>query len=285
MSASRFTASVTSASSSGRIANIKKIGLVGSRADHVAQQAEAVLVAPLQIVDQDRERRLGGHGPERDGAQIERAKEPAVRAAARRALDRPGPTSRRGHARARSPTSGRSAGDRRGGGRSDDRARQQERAAELLVGGHGDRGEPGLRCHLAGGEQQPRLADARARPRALAPRAGRLRRTRAPDGSRPARRGVQRPRLRTAARAAPSARRPQGAARAPASSVPPRSPSDPFSRLVRAYLRRRGTCEAAPPSAVGPAATRRPGSVAGRNRLIVLSAGSGLSSRNVVTTF
>ena len=47
-------------------------------ADHVAQQAEAVLVRPLQVVDQDGERPFGGQGSERDGAQVERAEQPAV---------------------------------------------------------------------------------------------------------------------------------------------------------------------------------------------------------------
>ena len=53
---SRLTASVMNANSSGRIANIRKIGLVADRADHVAKQAEAVLVRPLEVVDEQRER-------------------------------------------------------------------------------------------------------------------------------------------------------------------------------------------------------------------------------------
>ena len=78
MSATRLTASVTNANSSGRIANIRKIGLVRVGADDVAEQAEAVVVRPLEVVDQDRERPLGGEGAERDGAQVERAEQPAV---------------------------------------------------------------------------------------------------------------------------------------------------------------------------------------------------------------
>ena len=46
--------------------------------DHVAQQAEAVLVRPLEVVDQDGERPFGGQGAERDGAQVERAEQTAV---------------------------------------------------------------------------------------------------------------------------------------------------------------------------------------------------------------
>ena len=47
-------------------------------ADHVAQQAEAVLVRPLEVVDQDGERAFGRQGTERDGAQVERAEQAAV---------------------------------------------------------------------------------------------------------------------------------------------------------------------------------------------------------------
>ena len=160
MSAIRFTASVTSASSSGRIANSRKIGLAAIGADHVAEQAQAVVVGPLEVVDQDGERPLGGEGAERDGAEIEGAEQPAVG----RERREPGVVlaRHRVEARARAPRRsrvGRAALDRRG--RPDDRAREQERAAELLVGGDGDRREPRGRGHLAGGEQQAGLADAR----------------------------------------------------------------------------------------------------------------------------
>ena len=48
-----------------------------------------------------------------------------------------------------------------GRGRTQDRPRDEERPAELLVGRHGDRGEPrGLRS-LGRSDEQPRLADPR----------------------------------------------------------------------------------------------------------------------------
>ena len=132
---------------------------VGDRAHDVAEQAQAVVVAPLEVVDQDRQRRLGRDGAERDGAQIEGAQEPAIGGQRREAgivlarhrVEAP---------RDRLADLGAVPGGRRGGRRSHDRAREQERAAELLVGGDGDRREPGLRGHLARGQQQARLADA-----------------------------------------------------------------------------------------------------------------------------
>ena len=53
------------------------------RADDVAEQAQAVVVGPLQVVDQERERPRGGEGAERDGAEVERAQQPAIRGQAR----------------------------------------------------------------------------------------------------------------------------------------------------------------------------------------------------------
>ncbi len=124
--------------------------------DHVAQQTEAVLVRPLEIVDEDRERPFGGQGPERDGPQVERAEQPAV-------------GSERGEpgvvlARHRVQTAGErlgglGAGRTEGLGRTEDRPGDQERAAELLVGRDGDRGEAIGRRPLGRGDQQPRLAD------------------------------------------------------------------------------------------------------------------------------
>ena len=131
----------------------------GVRADDVAEQAEAVVVGPLEVVDQDGERSLGGEGAERDGAEIERAQEPAVGRQGREARvvlaghRVEAPRERLGGVGLRA-----SAPDRLG--RSQDRAREQERAAELLVGGDRDRREPGRRGHLAGGEQQAGLPDA-----------------------------------------------------------------------------------------------------------------------------
>ena len=131
----------------------------GDRAHHVSEQPQAVVVAPLEIVDQDRQRRGGRDGAERDGAQIEGAQQPAIGGQRREA----GVVLAR-H-RVEAPRDGLAdlgavPGCRRGGRRSHDRAREQERAAELLVGGDGDRREPGLGRHLPGGQQQARLADA-----------------------------------------------------------------------------------------------------------------------------
>ena len=50
----------------------------GIRADDVPKEAEAVVVGPLKVIDQDGERSDGSEGPERDGAQIERPQEPAI---------------------------------------------------------------------------------------------------------------------------------------------------------------------------------------------------------------
>ena len=62
-------------------------------ADDVAEHAQAVVVGPLQVVDQDGERPFGGEGAERDGAEVERAQQPAVGRECARGPGRPAPTS------------------------------------------------------------------------------------------------------------------------------------------------------------------------------------------------
>ena len=62
-------------------------------ADDVAEQPQAVVVGPLEVVDQHGERPLGGQVPDGDGAEVERAQEPAVGREVRERPGRPGPTS------------------------------------------------------------------------------------------------------------------------------------------------------------------------------------------------
>ena len=126
-------------------------------ADHVAQQAEAVLIRPLQVVDQDREGSLGGQCPVGDRAEVERAEQPAV------GSERGEPWVVLSRHRVQA------AGDRLGGlrivsgasglGRAEDGPGDQERAPELLVGRDGDRGEAIGRRLLGRGDEQPCLAD------------------------------------------------------------------------------------------------------------------------------
>ena len=78
MSATKFTASVTVANSSGRIANIRKIGLVGVAPDDVAEQPQAVLVGPLDVVDEQRQR-VGGASSRIATAPRSKARRSAIR--------------------------------------------------------------------------------------------------------------------------------------------------------------------------------------------------------------
>ena len=130
----------------------------GDRADHVPEHAEAVVVGPLQVIDQDGERSRGCEGAERDGAQIERAQEPAIGRQRREAG-----VVLAGHrveaARERLGRLGSFRGDLDRFRGAQDGAREQEGAAELLVRGDRDRREPCRRRHLGGGEQQPGLPD------------------------------------------------------------------------------------------------------------------------------
>ena len=70
-------------------------------ADHVPQQAEAVLVRPLEIVDQHGERPFGGQGAEGDGARDRTCAAAGCRGRGWRAPGRPDPTSSPGIGTAR----------------------------------------------------------------------------------------------------------------------------------------------------------------------------------------
>ena len=56
MSATKFTASVTAANSSGRIVEEQEDRPIGVAPDDVPEQAEGVVVGPLDVVDEQRER-------------------------------------------------------------------------------------------------------------------------------------------------------------------------------------------------------------------------------------
>ena len=133
-----------------------RAGAVG--ADHVAQETQAVLVRPLEVVDQDGERPFRGQGAERDRAQVERAEQPAV--GRERGEPRIVLTGHRVQA-AVQRLGGLRAGRACGLGRAEDRAGDQERTAELLVGRDGDRGESFGRRSLGRGDEQARLPDPR----------------------------------------------------------------------------------------------------------------------------
>ncbi len=129
------------------------------RADHVAEEAQAVLIRPLEVVDQDGERALGGQGPEGDGAEVEGAEQAAVG----RERGQPGVILPRHRVQAARERVGHRSVVRRAEGlrRAEDRPGDQERTPELFVGGDGDRGEAVGRRPFGRRDQQPRLADPR----------------------------------------------------------------------------------------------------------------------------
>ena len=126
-------------------------------ADHVSEQPKTVVVRPLEIVDQQRERTNVGERPEGHGGEIERSEQPAVGRQARQArvvlprhrVETPAEgVGRVGALRRR---------DRRR--RPEDRPGEQEGAADLLVRRDGDGREALVGRPLAGGQQQARLPD------------------------------------------------------------------------------------------------------------------------------
>ena len=127
-------------------------------ADHVAQQPHAVLVRPLEVIDEERDGPAARQRPHGHGGEVEHAQELLVRG--QRLERRIVPTRDRvQHLLERLVRAVPVAleGRRRG----EDAARDQERPPDLLVGGDGDRREA-LRCgQLRRREQEPRLADAR----------------------------------------------------------------------------------------------------------------------------
>ena len=125
--------------------------------DDVPEETQAVLVRPLHVVDQQRERLFGRECTDGHGREVERAEQPlvgghacergVVTAAERRArredrLLRRGAAHRLDHLR-----------------RADDRPRQEERAAELLVRSHRDREEPAGLGALPRRQEEPCLPD------------------------------------------------------------------------------------------------------------------------------
>ena len=129
------------------------------RADQVAKKADAVLVCPLEVVDQDRDRGYLRQLSHRERGQVERTHELLIRREIREArvvvpryrVDRP-VQPRFGRRPLRRPLCL---------GRGQDAAREQEWPADLLVGHNPDRHEAVGRRDLGGGEEQPRLPDAR----------------------------------------------------------------------------------------------------------------------------
>ncbi len=127
------------------------------RAHDVPDQSQTVVVGPLEVVDQHRERPLVRERPERDGPEVERSEQAGI--GGQRRETRVVPARHRVEARGEGGGGpGRSRGRARIG-RADDRAHQQERTSELLVRGDGDRREAILRRELVRGEQQSGLAD------------------------------------------------------------------------------------------------------------------------------
>ncbi len=134
-------------------------GPIGIAADHVAEQPERVVVGPLDVVDEQRERPDGGERRDRNAREIEGPEELGVRRECLVAALVP-PGDGLDH-----PPDG--ALRRRPGGRVPDRARreqaprEEERAPDLLVGRDRDAGEAPSGGELGGRKQEPCLADAR----------------------------------------------------------------------------------------------------------------------------
>ena len=131
---------------------------VGVAADDVPEHPQGVVVRPLDVVDEQRERMVAGERRDRDAREVEGAQELGIRrqvlepgfVAPRDGLDDPPDRDLRGRA-------GRGALDGAGGEQA---ARDEERSPDLLVGRDRDAGEAARRRELCGREQQPRLADA-----------------------------------------------------------------------------------------------------------------------------
>ncbi len=133
--------------------------VVRGGAHEVPEEADRVVVRPLQVVDQQRQGTLGGRGPERDRREIERAQELAIggerlQAGFVPAGDRVGRALNDGlRARAR---------DRVPEALGGEHALCQEKGtADLLVRRHRDGDEAGRLRDLRSGHEQPRLADSR----------------------------------------------------------------------------------------------------------------------------
>ena len=160
MSARRLTSSPTPAISSGRTVMRMRIGPVGVAADDVAEQAQAVLVGPLEVVEEDREGSDGRQLGDGDRGQVVRAQEllRGRQLRQRRVVPARQHVDRALHGGLRRGGPGRELLDLPA---AEDRAGEHERPAQLLVRGQSERREPlGLR-QLLGSHHQARLADAR----------------------------------------------------------------------------------------------------------------------------
>ena len=132
---------------------------IGVASDDVAEEPEGVVVGPLDVVDEQRQRLDTSQRGDRDTGEVEGPEELCVR---RQGLEPRLVTTGDG---VDHPLDGglrrrpcRLVADGAGGEQA---ARNEERAADLLVGRDGDTGEPARRRELAGGQQQASLADAR----------------------------------------------------------------------------------------------------------------------------
>ena len=132
-------------------------GQVGVGADDVAEHPHAVLVGPLEIVDEQRYG-VASQRADGDGGEIEHAKELLIR---RERFERRVVPTRDG---VEDPLELLSA--RRwlpfpsAAGRGEDPAGEEKRALDLLVGGRRKRREAFRRRGLRRGDEEPRLADA-----------------------------------------------------------------------------------------------------------------------------
>ncbi len=159
MSATKFTASVTDANSSGRIVRNRKTGRSASLRTTYRSSRSVSSSAHWTSSMSSASGRMPGQRRDRDTREVEGPEELGVR---RQGLE-PGlvtPGDRLDHPPDRGLR-------RRPCGRVVDRARRkqaardEERPADLLVGRDRDTGESARRRELGGGEQQARLADAR----------------------------------------------------------------------------------------------------------------------------
>ena len=132
---------------------------IGVAPDDVPEEPEGVVVGPLDVVDEQRERADPGERRDRDAREVEGPEELGVRRQGLEpALVAPGdgldhPPDRGLRRRPRGRVADRARGEQA--------ARDEERPADLLVGRDRDAREPARRRELGGGEQQARLADAR----------------------------------------------------------------------------------------------------------------------------
>jgi hypothetical protein len=130
---------------------------IGIAPDDIAEEAKRVVVGPLDVIQE--ERQGPGIGERRDGdpTQVERPKE--LRIGGQRFVPGLVPAGDRIDDALNGGLGAPVAGDVPDGGVREQAPRQQERAADLLICGHCDDGEPGLLGTIGGSEEQPRLPD------------------------------------------------------------------------------------------------------------------------------